>query len=138
MADNETEVSFVACLGDWQVLYYFRGGRFESAPIVAWAIHAVEGSFARAVPVTTDMAWSLEDDRPICTPDGDVTLGELERWPTVAVWLDDMQRRESEDPQSLPLERPPTEPMPYSEGNAPLVLENYRRRFHRTQEGDAS
>ena len=122
----ETEVSFVIAFPGWEVLYYFKGGRFESAPIVAWAIHAVEGSFARAVPVTTDMAWSLEDDRPICTPDGDVTLGELERWPTVAIWLDDMQRRESEDPQSLPPERPPTERE--GQGNT-LVLDIFRRKF---------
>lgn len=129
---NDIEVSFVACLGNWEALYYFRGGRFESASIVAWAIHAVEGSFARAVPVTTDMAWSLEDDRPICTPDGDVTLGELERWPTVAIWLDDMQRRESEDPRSLPPERP--SPIQPTDSTAPIVLENYRQKFQR-QEG---
>ena len=134
MADNETEVSFVACLGDWQVLYYFRGGRFESAPIVAWAIHAVEGSFARAVPITADLAWALEDDRTICTPDGDVTCGELERWPSVWAWLEDMQRRETEEPGALPPERPVPAP---SEGNAPVVLDNYRRKFQQ-QEGDAS
>ena len=89
-----TEVSFVFAFPGWEVLYYFKGGRFESTQIVAWAIHAEEGMFIRTSPVTTDLAWALDDDRTICTPDGDVTCGELERWPTVGAWLADMQRRE--------------------------------------------
>jgi hypothetical protein len=127
MAD--TEVSFVLAFPGWEVLYYFRGGRFESAPIVAWAIHAVEGSFARAVPVTTDMAWSLEDDRPICTPDGDVTLGDLERWPSVWAWLDDMKKREVNNPESLP--PTPSIPLGNKRGAPVLALDSFRGKFER-------
>ena len=134
MADT-TEVSFVLAFPGWEVLYYFKGGRFETAPIIAWGIHAVEGTFARAVPITADLAWALEDDRTICTPDGDVTRGELERWPNVYAWLEDMQRRETEEPGALPSERPPAQSP--SDGNAPIVLENFRRKFQK-QEGDAS
>ena len=72
----DTEVSFVLAFPGWEILYYFRGGRFETAPVVAWAIHEVDGGFARAVPVTSDIAWSIDDDRALCTPDGDVTCGE--------------------------------------------------------------
>ena len=57
MAD--TEVSFVLAFPGWEVL---KGGQFETA---AWGIHAVEGTFARAV---ADLAWALEDNRTICTP----------------------------------------------------------------------
>ena len=42
-----TEVSFVFAFPGWEVLYYFKGGRFESTQIVAWAIHAEEGMFIR-------------------------------------------------------------------------------------------
>ena len=128
MADT-TEVSFVLAFPGWEVLYYFKGGRFESAPIVAWAIHAVEGSFARAVPVTTDMAWSLEDDRPICTPDGDVTLGDLERWPSVWAWLDDMKKREVNNPESLP--PTPSIPLGNKRGAPVLALDSFRGKFER-------
>jgi hypothetical protein len=127
------EVSFVPASQGWEVLYYFKGGRFETAPIIAWGIHAAEGTFARAIPVTADMAWTLDEDRAICTPDGDVTLGDIERWPTVWAWLEDMQRRETDEPGALPPEHPPTHD-PF-EGNAPLVLANFRRKFQK-QEGE--
>jgi len=131
---DTTEVSFVTAFPGWEVLYYVVGGGFETTPIIAWGIHAVEGTFVRAVPVTADMAWTLEDDRTICTPDGDVTCGELKRWPNVWAWLEDMQRCETEEPGALPSERP-LEQLP-SDGNAPLVLDNFRRKFQK-QEGDA-
>jgi hypothetical protein len=116
------EVSFILARPGWEVLYYFKGGRFETAPIVAWGIEAGDDDFIRAIPVTTDLAWSPDDDRAICTPDGEVTCGELEKWPTVWAWLDDMQRRESEEPDKLPPERPPM-------GGNTVVLDNYRRKF---------
>lgn len=119
------EVTFVPAMPGWEVLYYFKGGRFETAPVVAWGASVNDDGFVRAIPVTSDLAWHMEDDRPICTPDGDVTLGELEKWPTVWAWLADMERRESEDPNSLP----PDRPAPQDGGNGPIVLENYRRRF---------
>ncbi len=131
----DTNVAFVMALPGWDVLYYFHGGRFETAPVVAWGIVAQEGTFVRAFPVTTDLAWSIEDTRAICTPDGDVTVGDLERWDSVWSWLDDMKRRESDAPDTLPPERPSTTPLPPSAGNAPLVLENFRQKF---RQGDAS
>lgn len=134
MADP-VEVSFIVASPGWEVLYYCKGGRFEAAPIIAWGLHAVEGTFARAVPITADLAWALEDDRTICAPNGDVTLGELGRWPSVWAWLEDMQRCETEEPGALPPERPPAQQT--FEGNAPLVLDNFRRRFQK-QEGDGS
>lgn len=136
MGDNQ-EVAFVACLGDWEVLYYFKGGRFETAPIVAWGIVAQEGTFVRAFPVTTDLAWSIEDNRAICNMDGEVTCGDLERWDTVWAWLDEMQRRESDAPDMLPPERPLAQRATPFDGNAPVVLENFRQRFRQPQ-GDAS
>jgi hypothetical protein len=129
------EVTFVTAMPGWEVLYYFKGGRFETSPVIAWGVHAVEGTFVRAAPVTADLAWALDDDRTLCTPDGDVTCGELEKWPTVWAWLEDMQRRETEEPGALPPERPPAR-VP-SDGNAPIVLDNFRRKFQK-QEGDGS
>lgn len=129
------DVTFVIALPGWEVLYYFKGGRFETAPIVAWGIvvDEVGNGVVRVTPVTTDLAWSLDDERTICTPEGDVTCGDFQRWPNLWEWLADMQRRETEEPDKLPLDRP----SPPSDGNAPVVLENYRRRFQR-QEGDVS
>ena len=130
-----TEVSFVLAMPGWDVVYYVKGGSYESSPIVAWAVHAVDGTFMRATPVTTDLAWALDDDRVICTPEGDVTCGEFERWPNLPTWLEDMQRREAENPDALPPGRPPLSQSAVPEGNAPIVLENFRRKFER---GDAS
>lgn len=121
----ETEVQFVMAFPGWEVLYYFKGGRYDSAPVVAWGIHAIDGVFARAVPITSDLAWDIHDDRTICTPDGDVTHSEHEHWPTLATWLDDMQRRETENPDKLPTARPSPQLV---EGNT-LVLDNFRRKF---------
>lgn len=121
------EVSFVVASPGWDVLYYFKGGRYETAPIIAWAVVVQDDIFVRATPVTTDLAWSLEDDRTICTPDGDVTHGELEHWPNVPQWLADMERREREAPDKLPAERPTGKPQ--GDGNAPIVLDNFRRKF---------
>jgi len=122
------EVAFVMALPGWDVLYYFKGGRFETAPIVAWGIIAQEGIFVRAFPVTTDLAWSIEDSRPISTPDGDVTCGDLERWETVQIWLDEMIRRETENPNAFPSERPSPQTMA---GPKPkiLALDNFRHKF---------
>ena len=121
----DTNVAFVMALPGWEVLYYFRGGRFETAPVVAWGVTAQEGVFVRATPVTTDLAWSYDDERTICTPDGDVTCGDLERWDSIWSWLDEMKRREAEAPDTLPPERPETAPP--SPGKAPIMLENFRR-----------
>lgn len=124
------EVSFVFAFPGWEVLYYFKGGRFETAPVVAWAVQdtvTADGPFVRVVPVTADLAWSSDDDRPLCTPDGDVTCGELERWDSVWEWLADMQRREREEPDKLPTER--SQAQPPGEGTAPIVLNNFRKKF---------
>ena len=121
----EMELNFVVALPGWEVLYYSKGGRFETAPIVAWGIYFA-GDFVRAVPITTDLAWLPEDSRVICTPDGDVTRGDVERWPTVWAWLEDMKRRESEGGE-LPPDRPAGEQAAV-EGNT-VVLDNYRRKF---------
>jgi len=132
MTDDEN-VAFVMAFPGWSVLYYMRGGRFESAPIVAWGVTAQDGVFVRATPVTTDLAWSYDDERTICTPDGDVTCGDLERWDTIWSWLDEMKRRENEAPDTLPPERPqgqPAEPKPKL-----LALDNFRQKF---RQGDVS
>lgn len=127
-----TDVAFVMALPGWEVLYYLRGGNFTSSPVVAWGITAQDDTFVRAIPVTADLAWSIDDSRPICTTDGEVTCGDLERWDNVWTWLDEMKRREAEDPNSLPPERPATRPAQTS-GNAPLVLENFRQKFRQPQ-----
>lgn len=127
------EVTFVVALPGWEVLYFFKGGRFQSTPVVAWGVTVDENGFTRISPVTTDMQWSLDDDRALCSPDGVVTLGELERWETVWEWLADMVRRERGEPDKLPAPRP--EAVSQSPGNAPVVLNNYRKRFM-TPHGD--
>lgn len=126
MAD--TEVTFVVALPGWDVLYYFKGGRFETTPIIAWAVF-VDGGMTRAIPVTSDVEWALDDSRPICTPDGDVTLGDLEHWSSVWTWLDDMKKREQNDPRALPPSPNVKIGDPHS---APvLALDAFRDKFER-------
>ena len=126
MADEN--VAFVMALPGWEVCYYLKGGRFETAPVVAWGVTAQDGVFVRATPVTSDLAWSYDDERTICTPDGDVTCGDLERWDSLWAWLDEMKRRERDEPDELPAERaaPPTAgPHPKV-----LALDNFRHKLH--------
>ena len=127
MAD--TEVTFVVALPGWDVLYYFKGGRFETTTVIAWGIFVDENGFTRVSPVTSDVQWSLDDDRPICTPDGDVTLGDLERWPSVWAWLDDMKKREVNNPESLP--PTPSIPLGNKRGAPVLALDSFRGKFER-------
>lgn len=125
MADTEA-VNFVVALPGWEVLYYFKGGRFETAHVIAWAIVPDADSFAHTYPITTD-SWALEDSRPVCTPDGDVTCGDLEHWSSVWDWLDDMKKREADDPRSLP-PSPPTK-IGDPKGAPVLALDAFRTKF---------
>lgn len=92
-----TDITFVVALPGWDVLYY-RNGRYDTAPVVAWGVSVDDNGFVRAVPVTSDVSWAVEDSRPIWTPDGEVTCGDLEQWPTIEAWLADMQKREIRRP----------------------------------------
>ena len=44
------DVAFVMALPGWDVLYYFHGGRFETAPIVAWGVTRARGRVRPRVP----------------------------------------------------------------------------------------
>jgi len=118
------EVSFVVALPGWEVLTYIKGGQFETAPIVSWAIvEDVDTEAVKLKPITTALTVSLDEDFAICSPDGDVTEGVTGKWPTVWSWLDTMLQREADGT----LNAPPPAPQPV-EGNT-VVLDNYRRKF---------
>ena len=125
MADSD-EVTFVPCMGNWDVLYYSEGGRFTTTPVIAWVITADSDGFVHTYPITLD-AWALEDSRPVCGPDGDVTCGDLEHWDNVWMWLDDMRKRETADPRALP--PGPGVRIGDSKKAPVLALDNFRHRF---------
>ncbi len=130
MAD--TEVSFVLALPGWEVLDYFGEDNFITSPVVAWAIVAGPDGVIYTSPVTTDSTWALDDTRTLCDPEGIVTQNEddgtVTRWDTLWDWLDTMKKESAAPPRLRPR---PAE----SEGLAPVVLDNYRRKFQ--QQGDA-
>jgi hypothetical protein len=115
------DVDFVPAAAGWDVLYYGGDGTYEQTPIVAWAVLRDEGGFLRAVPVTADTAWSLDEDRTVCLPDGTVTCGDKMAWTSISAWLAAMIERG--EPRTLQ----PDEPSP----TPPIVLDKFRNRFQR-------
>jgi hypothetical protein len=125
------EITFIAALPGWDVLYYSkatatRGPEWSSTPVIAWGIYE-EDSFVRAQPVTADCAWSYDDARTICGPNGEVICGDLEHWDNIGHWFDEMKRREVTAPSTLP------EPAPEEQGMTNphniLALDKFRDRF---------
>lgn len=91
MSDNVAEPTFVAAAPGWDVLTRsLVAGFYESTPVVAWACLRSD-EFVRAFPVTAALAWSLNEDRVVCTPDGRVIEGDKE-WATIEAWLGDTPR----------------------------------------------
>jgi hypothetical protein len=83
--DDVAEPTFVAALPGWDVLTRTGHDTYDATPVVAWACLRSD-EFVRAFPVTAALAWSLNDDRAVCAPDGRVIDGEAE-WPTIDAWL---------------------------------------------------
>lgn len=81
----------------WDVLYYdYDAASYVAEPIVAWAILDCEG-FLKAVPITSDSLFALDDERTIMAPDGSVRANDVEYWPNVVAWLDTMRNRKMAD-----------------------------------------
>ena len=130
MVDKASALFFDELIGaqpGWDVLYYRGDCDYVSEPIVAWAILDREG-FVKAVPCTADCEFDLDHERTIMAPDGSIRCGDTERWDHIAQWLDTMRNRNIGD------QHPASGP---SEGTAPIVLDNFRRRFQKYEE-DAS
>jgi hypothetical protein len=126
------EVSFVVAMPGWEVLTYVKGGQFETAPIVSWAIVGdTDTETFKLKPVTAALTISVDEDFPICSPDGDVTEGITGKWATVWQWLVEMQDREARGT----LDERPTAPPPPDAPNT-VVLDTYRRKFQQPP-GDA-
>jgi hypothetical protein len=124
----QADVEFVAALPGWDVLYYMGEGVYESVPVISWALlHDADG-YLRTVAVTPDLAWNINADRIICTPDGQVFWGDDEGWPCIAAWLDAMKER-GEAPMAREVVE--HEPVPVPSGVA--VLSNFRKRFEEGQ-----
>ena len=118
------EVSFVVALQGWEVLTYVKGGQFETAPVVSWAVVGdTDTELFQLKPVTTSMTVALDVEYVICSPDGDVTEGLTGKWPTVWQWLDTMVQREVDGTLNDPPPAPPVE------GGNTVVLDAYRRKF---------
>lgn len=131
MVNAMVEITFIAALPGWDVLYYRRatekrGPEWSSTPVVAWGIYEDEG-FVRAQPVSADCSWSYEDARVICGPNGEVVYGDLEHWDSIGHWFDEMKRREVTAPDTLPSEQ--EQDLPMTNPSNILALDTFRDKF---------
>jgi len=117
VAPNTEEVSFVVALPGWEVLYYVKGGDFSAVAVIAWGVILGSDGVSHVHPVTVGAAeWPLDQERPLCSPDGDVSYNG-KNWPTVWAWLDEMKTTE---PTALAISHAPT---------GVLALDKYRHKF---------
>lgn len=86
MADT-SEIEFVPAAPGFDVLTFLPDDKtFDARPVIAWAILRADDGTVRAWPVSVSESWSVNDDRPVRLPDGQVVCGDME-WPTDAEWL---------------------------------------------------
>lgn len=95
MIDTD-EVAIVPAASGFDVLIFLPDdSAFDARPVVAWAILCTESEgFIRAFPVTVGQAWSINDDRSVRLPSGEVVCDDRE-WRTDAEWLADMITEEN-------------------------------------------
>lgn len=128
MTDNVAEPTFVAASPGWDVLTYTGRGTYEATPVVAWACLRSD-EFVRAFPVTAALAWSLNDDRVVCAPDGRVIDGDAE-WPTIAEWLGSSSGRTAVSKTADAGSNPAPQRHP-----SVLALDAFRGKFQRGESG---
>lgn len=100
MADTD-QVSFLPAAPGFEVLTFQADKTYRTSPVIAWAIMSTESEgFVRAFPVTCTDAWSLNDDRTVCLPNGEVVCDDR-TWATIGEWLAEMKSNDGK-PMALP------------------------------------
>ena len=125
-ADYTSMIQYVAALPGYDVLLYDPAEKtFTRQAVVSWAILHGDEDFICAQPITL-MSWSINDDRCVETPNGEVVCDDRV-WTDAQEWLAEMKANDGVPLASEDIER--VRNMPPDRTGPVLALDSFRDRF---------